>query len=365
MKNGKIQIGIVGCGGIANGKHFPALAKLGDICELVAFCDIIPERAEKAAKEYGIPGAKVYTDYHDLLQDEKIDEVHVLTPNVSHCEITCAALEAGKHVLCEKPMAATPADAHRMLEAYHKSGKLLTIGYQNRFRDDSLFLKEYCEKDGLGEIYFAKAYALRRRGVPTWGVFTDKSKQGGGPLIDIGTHSLDLALWCMYNYKPRTVLGVSYEKLGRLLGPNEQGNGGGSWDNTTYDVEDSAFGYIVMENGASIFLQSSWALNIDDSRQAKITLCGTKAGSDMNDGLRINTVMQNKQTMILPNTDTYRPGTDLLSGFGVAADRESEAWLGAILGRNELVVKPEQAIVVTEILDAIYRSSAQKAAINF
>lgn len=365
MKNGKIQIGIVGCGGIANGKHFPALAKLGDQCDLIAFCDLVPERAERAKKDYGTADARVFTDYHDLLNMDEIDEIHVLTPNVSHCEITCAALNAGKHVMCEKPMAATPADARRMIEAYHKSGKKLTIGYQNRFRDDSLFLKKYCDEGSLGEIYFAKAYALRRRGVPTWGVFTDKSKQGGGPLIDIGTHSLDLALWCMDCYKPRTVLGASYEKLGRLLAPDNQGNGGGSWDNATYDVEDSAFGYIVMDNGASIFLQSSWALNIDDSRQAKITLCGTKAGSDMNDGLRINTVMQNKQAMILPKTDTYRPGDNLLGGFGIAADRESEAWLGALLGKNELVVKPEQAIVVTEILDAIYRSSAEKRAIDF
>lgn len=365
MKNGKIQIGIIGCGGIANGKHFPALAKLSDKCELVAFCDILPERAEKAAKEYGAPGAKVMTDYHDLIAEGVLDAVHVLTPNVSHCEITCTALEAGKHVLCEKPMAATPTDARRMLEAYRRSGKLLTIGYQNRFRDDSLFLKQYCEESGLGDIYFAKAYALRRRGVPTWGVFTDKSKQGGGPLIDIGTHSLDLALWCMDNYTPRTVLGASYEKLGKLLHPDNQGNGGGSWDNTTYDVEDSAFGYVVMENGASIFLQSSWALNIDDGRQAKITLCGTKAGSDMNDGLRINTVLQNKQTMILPKTDTYRPGENLLTGFGIAADRESEAWLGAILGTNELVVKPEQALTVTEILDAVYVSSARQKAVEF
>ena len=108
----KLKIGIIGCGGIANDKHMPAMAKQSEV-ELVAFCDLIIERAEKAAADYGFAGAKVYTDYRELLEDKSIDAVHVLTPNVSHCEITCAALEAGKHVMCEKPMAANVADAQK------------------------------------------------------------------------------------------------------------------------------------------------------------------------------------------------------------------------------------------------------------
>ena len=194
-----ISIGITGCGGIANQKHLPALKNQAHRVRLTAFCDRIPERAEKAAAQYGAPGAKVYTDYRELLADPTIDAVHVLTPNVSHCEISVAALEAGKHVMCEKPMAATAKDAARMMEAYRRSGKLFTIGYQNRFRADSQTLKRLCEDGELGSIYYAQAHALRRRGVPTWGVFTDKAQQGGGPLIDICTHSLDLTLWFMDN----------------------------------------------------------------------------------------------------------------------------------------------------------------------
>ena len=129
----KVRIGIIGCGGIANGKHMPALKKIEE-AEMVAFCDIIEERAVKAAKEFGVEGAKVYTDYRKLLEDESIESVHVCTPNRSHSFITIDALEAGKHVMCEKPMAKTYAEAKKMYETAQRTGKKLTIGYQQRWR---------------------------------------------------------------------------------------------------------------------------------------------------------------------------------------------------------------------------------------
>lgn len=361
----RIKVGIIGCGGIANSKHLPALSHHADIVELVAFCDLIEERAQKAAAKYGAPDAKVYTDYRELLKDESIVAVHVLTPNVSHCELTVAALDAGKHVLCEKPMAATPEDAKKMLEARDRSGKLLTIGYQGRLRQDSLTLKKMCENGELGDIYYARAHAIRRRGVPTWGVFPNKALQGGGPLIDIGTHALDLTLWMMDNYKPKSVMGVSFEKLGRQLPPGQQGNTMGTWDNMTYEVEDSAFGFITMENGAVIYLEASWALNTLDVDEAKTSLCGTKAGADMRDGLRINTVVYDKLAVLKPDCRTPR-GVDFFPGSAVSPeDMECEIFYNAIMGKGELVVKPEQAYVVTQILDAIYRSSATGQLITF
>ena len=196
----KVRVGIIGCGGIANNKHLPSLSRLETV-ELAAFCDIIAERAEKAAAEYGIEGAGIYEDYRQMLAEEKLDVVHVCTPNNAHAPASIAAMEAGCHVMCEKPMAKTAAEAEAMLAVHKKTGKKLTIGYQNRFRADSMYLKKVCERGDLGEIYFAKAHALRRRAVPTWGVFLDEEKQGGGPLIDIGTHALDLTLWCMDNYE--------------------------------------------------------------------------------------------------------------------------------------------------------------------
>ncbi len=280
----KLKAAIIGCGGIANGKHMPSIKKVSGI-EMVAFCDIIEERAVKAAKEYGTKKAVVYTDYKELLKDKAIDAVYVLTPNKDHSYITIAALEAGKHVMCEKPMAKTSAEAKAMVEAAKKAGKLLTIGYQNRQRADAQYLKKAVARGDLGEVYFAKAHAIRRRAVPTWGVFLDEEKQGGGPLIDIGTHALDITLWTMDNYKPKSVMGSAYKKLN---GNGDCGNAWGPWDPEKFTVEDSAFGFIQMEDGATIILESSWALNTLDADEAKTTLCGTKAGADMKDGLRIN-----------------------------------------------------------------------------
>ena len=364
MKNGKLQVAVVGCGGIANQKHFPALKSQADKCEMVAFCDILVERAEKAAKEYGTPDAKVYTDYNEMLKDADIDVVHVCTPNVSHCPITVAAFEAGKHVMCEKPMAATTADAEKMMAAWKASGKKFTIGYQNRFRTDAQMLKRACDEGKLGEVYFAKAHAVRRRAVPTWGVFPDKSKQGGGPLIDIGTHALDITLWCMDNYKPVSVMGSVFEKLGHLPEAAE-GNMFGPWDTETYEVEDSAFGFIKMENGATIFLESSWALNVKDSREAATTLCGTKAGAEMIGGMSqegYDLVFNETTGGVL--TEEHISDTGAIAFFegnggGTPEVKECKQWLEAIIEDKEPLVKPEQAFVVTQILDTIYKSAAE------
>lgn len=364
MKNGKLQVAVVGCGGIANQKHLPALKSQADKCDIAAFCDIKVERAEKAAKEYGTEDAKIYEDYMELLQNPEIDVVHVCTPNVMHCPITVAAFEAGKHVLCEKPMAATTEDAEKMMEAWRKSGKKFTIGYQNRFRTDAQALKRACEEGKLGEVYFAKAHALRRRAVPTWGVFPDKSQQGGGPLIDIGTHALDITLWCMDNYKPVTVTGSVFEKLGHLPEATE-GNMFGPWDPETYEVEDSAFGYVKMENGATIFLESAWALNIKDSREAATTLCGTKAGAEMIGGMSqegYDLVFNETTGGIL--TEEHISDTGAIAFFegnggGSPEIKECKQWLEAILEEKEPLVKPEQAFVVTQILDTIYKSAKE------
>ncbi|MDF2700511.1 MAG: oxidoreductase domain protein [Haloplasmataceae bacterium] len=348
-----LKVGIIGCGGIANGKHMPSLKKVKEV-EMVAFCDLIEERAVKAAKDYGTTNAKVYTDYKELLKDKSIDVVHVCTPNRSHSVITVDALEAGKHVMCEKPMAISTSEAQKMLEAAKKSGKKLTIGYQNRFRPDSQYLKAECEKGTLGEVYYAKAHAIRRRAVPTWGVFLNEHEQGGGPLIDIGTHALDLTLWMMNNYKPKMVVGSVFKKLGQQ---RNTANAWGDWKLEEFTVEDSAFGYIVMENGATIVLESSWALNSLDVREAQTSLCGTLAGADMMDGLRLNYVNNNRQVVEKPSFNAG--GVAFYSGgdSNDASFVEAKMWIDSILNDTNPVVLPEQAFVVSQILEAIYESS--------
>lgn len=352
----KVRIGIIGCGGIANNKHMPALSGISEV-EMVAFCDIVEERAVKAAAEYGTPDAKVYVDYKELLKDESIEVVHVLTPNRDHSYITVDALEAGKHVMCEKPMAINTAEAQKMVDAAKRTGKKLTIGYQNRFRPDSMYLKQACEDGELGEIYYARAQAIRRRAVPTWGVFLDAEKQGGGPLIDIGTHALDLTLWMMDNYEPEMVVGTKYHKL---ADHKNAANAWGPWDPEKFTVEDSAFGFVRMKNGATIYLEASWALNSLDVNEAKTILCGDKGGADMmgkNGGLRINGEKYSK--LFVTEPDMSAGGVAFFDGkTAKAADVEARMWINHVLDDSApLITKPEQAIVVTKILEAIYTSA--------
>ncbi|MGI5899747.1 MAG: Gfo/Idh/MocA family protein [Christensenellales bacterium] len=352
----KLKVGIIGCGGIANGKHMPALSRI-DCVEMTAFCDEIIERAEKAAADYGEAGSKVYLDYNDLLKDESIDVVHILTPNNMHCPMTVAALKAGKHVMCEKPMAKTYAEAKLMYETAIETGKKLTIGYQNRYRADSMYLKQLCEEGDLGEIYYARALAVRRRGVPTWGVFIDEEKQGGGPLIDIGTHALDLTLWMMGNYEPDMVMGSVYRKLADT---ENAANSSGPWDPKKFTTEDSAFGFIRMKNGATIWLESSWALNTLLVDEAKTILCGTKGGADMmggKDALRINGEKNSRLYVTTP--DLGAGGVDFFPGRSeTASDREARMWIEHVLDdQKPLLVKPQEALLVTQLLEGIYESA--------
>ncbi|MDN6161504.1 MAG: Gfo/Idh/MocA family oxidoreductase [Atopostipes sp.] len=347
-----MKIGIIGCGGIANGKHMPALSKVEEV-EMVAFCDLIKERAVKAKEQYGSAESQVFTDYKEMLKNEDLEVIHVLTPNNTHAEISIAAMQAGNHVMCEKPMAKTTVEAQSMIDVSEKTGKKLSIAYQNRFRPDAQYLKKITEAGDLGEIYNAKAHAIRRRAVPTWGVFLDEEAQGGGPLIDIGTHALDLTLWMMENYKPKYVVGNTYHHLSKK---ENAANAWGPWDPKEFTVEDSAFGFIMMENGASIYLESSWALNSRDEDEAKTTLHGTKAGADMKEGLTINGeehgVLYDKEIA----TDVG--GVDFYEGSSNdPALLEAQSWISAIKNDTEIVVKAKEALIVTEILEAIYKSA--------
>lgn len=367
---GKIRIGVIGCGGIANQKHFPAMKKNEDLCEIVAFCDVKKERADKACEEFGAAGAKSYQDYHDLLANPEVEVVHICTPNVSHSEIAVAAFEAKKHVYVEKPMSHSTAEAEKMVAAWKKSGMQFTVGYQNRFRAEVQNLHAACEAGDLGEIYYAKAHAIRRKAVPTWGVFPDKSQQGGGPLIDIGTHALDITLWCMNNYEVESISGQVFYKLGRLHGA-EDGNIFGPWDPDTYEVEDSAFGFIKMKDGAAINLEAAWAINMLESREAATTLCGTLGGAEIHSGMSyaVNELIYNRARNGQLMQETITPSGQVAyfegGGGGEEGAIDNRQWLEAIRKGTEPLVKPEQALVVTRILDNIYVASDTNKEVRF
>ena len=240
-----------------------------------------------------------------------------------------------------------------MVEAAKESGRTLSIGYQSRFRTDSQYVKAEAEDGFFGDIYYARAYAVRRRAVPTWGVFLNEYEQGGGPLIDIGTHALDLTLWTMNNYKPKYCVGTTFHKLNNQ---RNTGNAWGDWNPEEFKVEDSAFGFIVMENGATISLESSWALNTHESCEAAFAVCGDKGGADMRGGLVLNTIKHGKQINIHPQLDAK--GVAFYDGKSEKPNEvEARQFYEALEKGTSPCVLPEQACVVSEILEGIYTSA--------
>ena len=347
----KLKVGIIGVGGIAKGAHIPGYLNLSDKVEIVALCDIVEERAQKRAKELGV--SHVFTDYNDMLEMKEIDIISVCTPNYAHAPATIAALNAGKHVICEKPMARNAKEAEEMIKAYKKSGKILTIGYQWRFDPDIQALKSQIDLGEFGDIYFAKAIATRRRGIPAWGDFLNLEKQGGGPLVDIGTHALDLTLYLMGYPKPDIVLGSSYTKIAN------QGciNNFRDFDPKDYQVEDAAFGFVKMKDGATLSLETSWAMNLMDDEIFGTEIYGSGAGARFHWGKPL-TIVSEAHERININQIVRR------DRIGNNYNAEIAHFVDCIIENKEPLVKPEEALIVMKIQDAIYNSQKKEAAIK-
>jgi len=357
-----IKIAIVGCGYIANTKHMPALKKLPDV-EMIAFCDTIPERADKAAADYGAPGAKVYTNYKEIMGRKDIDVVHVLTPNSTHAEISIASMESGKHVMCEKPMAKTAEDARAMNEVHKRTGKLLTIGFNGRCEVAQLYARQLVEDGALGDIYYTRATAMRRRGVPCWGVFLNKGLQGGGAIID--SHCIDNIMWMAGNHDVMSVTASTFSHIGtaRLANP-ANGPGMGTWDPDEFEVEDSAFAFVKFHNGMVMDFSVTWAVNIAEDLFGTMLLCGTKGGLDFKDGLRVNGEANGQLYLnkieLWNHQRPRRIGVSMTGG-----EYEAWQWIEAVKGNGTPLVKPEEALVTTEIQQAMYASARTGKTIEF
>lgn len=272
---GKIRIGLIGAGNIG-AVHVQGFQKLPQECEVAAISDVNAQLAAARAQEYGIP--RVYDSSDALIESEDIDAVVIGVPNRFHAPLAVKALEAGKHVLLEKPMAVDLADARRILQASRESKAVLMIAHQMRWEAVPLQIKEQVERGELGRIYTAKTGWFRRKGIPGWGTwFTRKDMSGGGPLIDIGVHMLDLALHLMGNPKPVSVSGATYAEFG----PHRKGIGGWgkpNWDGY-FDVEDLATALIRMEDGSTLTLEVSWAVHMDTDNRPFIHLMGSEGGA--------------------------------------------------------------------------------------
>jgi predicted dehydrogenase len=271
-----IQVGIIGAGNIGN-VHIAAFKQLSDI-HIAAVTDAYLPIATERAAEYQID--KVYPDAQKLLDDPYIDAVVIAVSNEWHAPLAVQALEAGKHVMLEKPMALNVQSAKQIVEAERQSGKVVMIPHQMRWESIPMQVKAQVDKGALGSIYHAKANWTRRKGIPGWGTwFTQMEKSGGGPLIDIGVHMLDLTLHLMGNPRPVTVYGATYSEFGPLK------RGIGTWGkpnwNGLYDVEDLATALIKLDNGATLSLDVSWAALADTDNLPHIQLLGSTGGASI------------------------------------------------------------------------------------
>jgi len=285
---------------------------------------------------------KLYADYKQMLAEEKIDAVDICTPNLYHKQPTIDALKAGMHVIVEKPIAMSAKEARAMVQAARDNDRKLMVAQCQRFRPDVQLLKKMIDAGELGEIYYSRVWALRRRGVPAWGVFIEKDKQGGGPMIDIGVHMLDMALYLMGHPKPVAVSGQCYTKFGKKKGVF---NPWGAWDPKKYTVEDYAAGFVRFDNGATLSIEASFAANIKKD-ELNVTLLGTEGGSDM-DPFRIykerhQRIIVEEPTM-LPQVNTY--------------EAELKEFFAAIRENRDPLVTGEQALMTQLILDGVYESS--------
>jgi len=334
-----VKVGIIGAGNIARYAHVPGYQAQEDV-ELVAVCDIVPGKAAEMGQEFDIPRA--YNSCQEMLQQEKLDAVSVCTPNVAHKEATLAALNAGLHVLCEKPIASNLEEGQEMVETARRMGKTLQIGLHRRFASEAQALKRFIEAGELGDIYYGEATMLRRRGIPSWGVFTRKELQGGGALIDIGVHALDHALWLMGNPKPVSVVGATYAAFGKR---EDVVSIGKHWDVTRFDVDDMGVALIRFEDGATLTLRAAWAANIAENLQ-ECRILGTEGGAHMWP-LQVFKQMYGSLVDITP---AYLPKVK-------PHEKEIEHFIACVRGETECVVVPEQVLQVQAVLDAIYKSS--------
>lgn len=343
----KLKVAVIGVGSIS-GVHLINY-KNNPNTEIVALCDINRETLERRGKEFGVTA--LYEDYTEMLAKEKIDIVSVCTWNSVHAPATIAALNAGAHVLCEKPMAMNTAQAEEMREAARRNGKILQVGFVRRFGRDAEVIRDFSSHGALGDLYFARAFYVRRNGNPG-GWFGDKSRSGGGPLIDLGVHVIDLVRYLMGNPKPVSVYGATYHKLGNR--PNIRRAPGSYSAMVTSkkdicDVEDFAAAYIRFENGATLDVQAGFSLNLGKS-EMNLELFGDKGGVKLDPEFKLYTEMNDYLADVSLDAKTDFDGE-------AAFTAEINGFVDAVLGKAPVRATAEDGIELMKIIDAIYASA--------
>jgi len=344
-KKRALHVGVIGLGiGRWHASNFDESRR----CKLVAVCDQNERLRTITCDKHGLPADSGYGDYRRMFADAKrtgLEAVSIALPNKLHAPVTVAAMKAGLHVLCEKPMSTSAAGARRMIEAAKAARKTLMINFSSRFEWESWAIKRAIEAGKIGDIYFARSIWHRRRGVPIgsqW--FTTKSMSGGGPIIDLGVHRLDLAMWLMGNPKPVTVSASTFAVFGPDIA-KKQGK--------TYDVEDLGCALIRFDNGATLILEASWAANIQMADEIATHLYGDKGGMvyrNLSDEPWSEAILFDESRGGPRDTPLAKPAKATLSSF--------QEFVNACLDGREPIATAQQGLDVQVILDAIYKSAA-------
>jgi predicted dehydrogenase len=353
----KLKYGIIGAGGIGFSKHLAAYGKM-EAVEVVAACDTDRKKAEKVAQEYG---ASFITDnYRELLEESNIDFVSVCLPNYLHSQVSAAAMYAGKHVHCEKPMAMSVVEAKQMLKATTETGKKLMIALNNRFTSYAFMVRDLIKEGRLGEIYHINCGWMRRNGLPASDWFANKALAGGGPFIDLGVHFVDLAMNFLGYPKVETVSACTYSKFGdsktRIVDGKPLENA------RLYDVEDIALGMIRLKNEASINFEISWASNIEQER-IYYEILGSKAGMKYEAGPGIK---QEERLKYFTNLNGHDVNSAIRINENLYPVTEFSHFIECIENDTEpYLAPPDEGVKMTEIVDAVYESARKRREIVF
>jgi predicted dehydrogenase len=349
-----VKIAVVGAGSISE-SHLRSY-KENPQAELYAICDLNEERARAKAEKYGIPN--VYTDYNELLKDPNIDAISVCTWNNGHAPISIAALNAGKHVLCEKPLCKTVEEAVAVEEAVRSSGKTLQVGFVRRYASNTRIVKEYIDNGEFGDIYYAKATCIRRLGNPG-GWFSDIERSGGGPLIDLGVHVIDLCWYLMGRPKVKSISGNTYRKLGnRSNVKNLNYYKAADYNAEHNDVEDLANAVIRFENGASLLVDVSFTLHAKKD-EISVKLFGEKGGFEVEPELSIVTEKYDTILNVTPQINNL--SFDFVKGF----QDEIDHFIGVCLGERETLSPVEDGVEMMKMLCGIYESAEKGIEVRF
>ena len=339
-----LRVGFIGAGGIADLQL--RLLRARDDVEIVAFSDVNKKQLSKRQGEF--PEAQTYTDYGSMLKKESLDAVSVCTPNILHAAPTVAALKAGCHVLVEKPMAMTVAEARRMLKASQTYKKKLIIGFQYRYDPRSQYLRRNYDEGVFGNVLYTRVQAIRRRGIPNWGVFGRKELQGGGPLIDIGVHVLEMAHYCMGSPTPVSASADMFTYLGNQPS-NKIVSMWPNWDHKTYTVEDLAVGRIKFANGAVMHIESAFAAHVPEQSVMNFQMMGDKAGATWDPA----TIFTDEAGHMVNKNPAWLPDTR----FDAVFKRKMDGFVDHVLHDKPSIAPATDGLMVQSMLNALYKSA--------